>query len=154
MRKKIKQKYMPSTLYTTTGINNRCHLIWHTSIQAVKQLFRQRVPDFRGDFYQSGSCRIGATGVSAEFFRRYRSIVAGDTSGAHWSRSCSRVSFRLRLIVCQMCHRSRLVSFSGLPDLRRLSTAFCSPLKGVFNGRPRAACRPATGLTVEILQND
>ena len=55
------------------------------------------------------------------FFRRYRSIIASDTSGAHLSRSCSRVSFQLRLIVRQMCCRSCLVSFSGLPDLGRFS---------------------------------
>ena len=55
------------------------------------------------------------------FFRRYRSIVARDTSGAHSSRSCSWVNFRLRLIVHQICRRSCLVSFSGLPDLGRFS---------------------------------
>ena len=55
------------------------------------------------------------------FFRRYRSIIASDTSGAHSSCSCSRVSFRLRLIIRQMCRRLRLVSFSGLPDLGRFS---------------------------------
>ena len=40
------------------------------------------------------------------FFWRYRSIVASDTSGAHSSRGCSRVSFQLCLIVRQICRRS------------------------------------------------
>ena len=42
------------------GIINCCHLIWHTSIQVVK-LFRQRVPDFRKDIYESGLLSIGTT---------------------------------------------------------------------------------------------
>ena len=47
------------------GINNRCHPIWHTSIQVVEQLFRQRVPDLREDFYQLSSYSIRtARGVS------------------------------------------------------------------------------------------
>ena len=41
---------MLSTLYTTLGINNRCHPIWHIPMQVVKQLFRQSVPDFRNPY--------------------------------------------------------------------------------------------------------
>ena len=50
---------MLSTLYTTLGINNRCHPIWHIPMQVVKQLFRQRVPDFRKDFYESDPFSVG-----------------------------------------------------------------------------------------------
>ena len=35
--------------------------IWHTSIQAVEQLFRQRVPDFQENFYHSGSYSVRTT---------------------------------------------------------------------------------------------
>ena len=48
---------MPCVLHL--GINNRCH---STSIQAVGQLFRQRVPDFRENFYQPGSYSFGTAG--------------------------------------------------------------------------------------------
>ena len=53
------------------------------------------------------------------FLQRYQSIVASDTSGTHSSCSCSWVSFRLRLIVCQICCHSHLVGFLGLLDLGR-----------------------------------
>ena len=55
---------MLSTLCTTLGINNHCHPIWHTSIQVV-ELFRQKVPDSRENFYQSVPYSVGTTrGVS------------------------------------------------------------------------------------------
>ena len=62
MRRWFGLKYQLSTLYTTSGINYRCHPIWHISIQVVKQLFKQRIPDFRKEFCESGPYSIGTTG--------------------------------------------------------------------------------------------
>ena len=61
-KKKLNKNTWSVPCVPPLGIHNRCHPIWHTSIQIVEQLFRQRVPDFREDFYQSGSYSARATG--------------------------------------------------------------------------------------------
>ena len=60
------------------GINNRCHPIWHTSIQVVEQLFRQRVPDFREEFYQSGSYSAGAAGGASDVLVLFVKLLLED----------------------------------------------------------------------------
>ena len=71
-------KYKLNTLYTTLGINNRCHPIWHISIQVVNQLFRQRVPDFRKDFYESGPYSIGTTGDVKNIWALFVELLLED----------------------------------------------------------------------------
>ena len=69
---------MLSTLCTTLGINNHCHPIWHTSIQVVEQLFRQRVPDFQEHFYQSGSYSIRTTGGVSDVWVLFVKLLLED----------------------------------------------------------------------------
>ena len=60
------------------GINDRCHPIWHTSIQVVKQLFRQRVPDFRKDFYESGPYSVGTAGGVSNIWVLFVELLLED----------------------------------------------------------------------------
>ena len=51
---------------------------WHTSIQVVKQLFRQRVPDFRKDFYESGPYSIGTAGGVSNIWVLFVELLLED----------------------------------------------------------------------------
>ena len=53
-------------------------------MQIFKQLFRQRVLDFRKDFYESGPYSVGTTGGVNNIWVLFVELLLEDYSGIRW----------------------------------------------------------------------